>query len=81
MNEPPRSVGTVMLIDAPGPTPSFAARYLPTATPRSPSGVSNTARGPITFPSIGEVRARAASTPLSMTSVPVVLRSVVTRAC
>jgi hypothetical protein len=41
----------------------------------------NCARGPTIFASIGEVRPRDGSIPLSMTSEPVVFVSVVTTAC
>ena len=66
------------LIASPCFTPSFVARYFPSATPRSPSGVSNDARGPMIFASIGEVRPRVGSMPFIITSEPVVFVSVVT---
>ena len=43
--------------------------------------MSNAPRGPTTLASIGEVRAREASIPFSITSVPLVFRSLVTSAC
>ena len=70
-----------MLIDVPPRTPSRVARYFPMATPDSPSGVAKVPDGPTILASNCESREREASMPLIITSVPVVLRSVVTSAC